>query len=212
MPWSLQGKICVQTSSCGVQCCSLVRQISLSDPAYRALFSRRSKRLLAISRSPHWRSLRLRLIALSLSSCFQLPFDRLTTLKSRSDSKRHAPNSSKGKTSGQRSKKLKPQEKVPVPKPWTDQYHPAAAKEVVQLSSTGDRRPSVKDAIADVLLNPYANSKKAGSLKNCRAKVFSLDGVQYRALYELDEKARIVYFWCVAPRERVYGVAKNRVR
>jgi len=36
--------------------------------------------------------------------------------------------------------------------------------------------------------------KKAGNLKNCRAKVFSLDGVQYRALYEVDEKARIVYF------------------
>gem|GEM_PF-4031267 len=160
MPWSLQGKICVQTSSCGVQRCTLVRQTSPSDPAYRGLLSPRSKRLPETSGSLHWRSLRLRLIVLSPSFCFQRPLDQLTTPKSRSASKRHAPNSSKGKISGQRSKKPKPQETVPVPKPWTDRYHPAAAKEVVQLSSTDDRRQSVKDAIADVLVNPYANAKK----------------------------------------------------
>lgn len=149
MPWNRQGKICVETFSCGVPRCNLVRPTSPSDPAYHGLSSPRSKLLPAISKSPRWRSLRLRSTALSSNFCVRVPWEPLVTLKSRNDPRHHAPNSSKGKTSGQRSKMSKPQKKAPPPRPWTDRYHPAAAKEVVQLSSTVDRKQSVKNAIAE---------------------------------------------------------------
>lgn len=83
---------------------------------------------------------------------------------------------------------------------------------MLRLSSTDARKERISKAILDTLDNPYINGKKKGNLKGCRAAEFTLDGVQHRAVYELDENERVVYFWCVAPREGVYGIVKTRVR
>jgi len=48
--------------------------------------------------------------------------------------------------------------------------------------------------IAETLQDPFINEKKKGKLKRCRAAEFSLDGVQHRAVYELEETQRIVHF------------------
>lgn len=195
----------------GAQRCNLVKPIWPNDQAYRGPSFPNWKPLPATSKFR--RSARSPLCSIAPSPSFSrlglsVP---LPMHKSLSDSRRRAPNSSKAPTSGRPSKKSVSQEKPPQ-KPWTDAYHPAAAKEVLRLSSTDARKARIRSAIAETLQNPYINEKKKGKLKGCRAAEFSLDGVQHRALYELDEKERIVYFWCVAPREGVYGIVKSRVR
>ncbi len=67
-------------------------------------------------------------------------------------------------------------------------------------------------ALLDALeINPKQYPKKTGELKGRRAApVVFRDGIVWRAVFEIDEKRRVVRILSLGPHDRAYDDAKKR--
>jgi len=133
------------------------RNLRYRNPTWRfapellGQFFQKLKQQTVIFRCPPLQSLRLHSIA-TLQSYFRIIPETLSPIvRLQSASRRRVPNSSRGKTFGQRwTNPTSPQ-----PGPWHDEYHPAAAKEALILARGAKRAARLKAAIARTLADPF---------------------------------------------------------
>lgn len=190
--------------------CDYLRLSSPRLPESPAPYCQRWKPRRATFRYPRLRKLQPLLIA-ALQIC--LPPDesgRSPMPRYPSAGGRRARPSSKAKTFGRQPTK-------PITpggtrgRTWRDEYHPAAAREVLALSSSAARTTRIRSAVAKALQSPYLTEKKRGRLKGCRAIEFTIGGVTYRGVYEIDETRRVLYFLAVGPHDVAYERAERRI-
>jgi hypothetical protein len=73
-------------------------------------------------------------------------------------------------------------------------------------------RPSIGALIDTLETNPKQFPKKKGKLKDCRAaEVIYADGVVWRAVFTLDERAHSVFVIALDPHDRAYENAAKRL-
>lgn len=178
--------------------CSFLRPTWPKDPACHDRSFPRLKQQAAIFRSRHSQSFPWCFGVRFPSFWLRSAWDLCPTTKSLNEQGRRDPNLSKGRTCGRQSKKVTATAKENQGKAWRAEYHRKAAREVLSLSLTAEKAARIKDVEQTILNAPYANEKKHGQLGTYRAKQFTLAGVQYRAVYKVDEERNVIYFLCVA--------------
>lgn len=73
-------------------------------------------------------------------------------------------------------------------------------------------RPTIGELVRELKVNPKQFPKKTGKLKTARAApVKFADGIEWRAVFTLNEDARIVRVIALDPHDTAYGTAINRI-
>ena len=128
---------------------------------------------------------------------------------------RRGPNSSTPKSfSTPSTKRTKYDTAVPAgQKPWIVKLHRQVGKEVAGYG-LADRRfsPSLRELIDALSANPKQFPRKKGKLKDARAAGLKFEKVTFRAVFTLDEAARLVLVLSLDPHDVAYDRATRRVR
>jgi hypothetical protein len=72
-------------------------------------------------------------------------------------------------------------------------------------------RPTLAALVAALKIDPKRFPKKHGRLKAVRAASLTFRGAAWRAVFTLDEDARIVMVWALGPHDRAYEEAVRRI-
>jgi len=171
---------------------------------------RRTWGLMSLSGSaPHWRP---------QSPSSLLPWTRVqpTMPKSRAEQQRPTTITSTLMLSSQQWKKRRDQlssaTPAPADRPWRVSFHPQVAKVISNYGLDNTVfRPTLGELHKALQSNPKQFEKKRGTLRDLRSAALSYaDGIAWRAVFSLDEGARIVRVRSIAPHDVAYKEAKNR--
>jgi mRNA-degrading endonuclease RelE of RelBE toxin-antitoxin system len=94
------------------------------------------------------------------------------------------------------------------------EFHPQVAKIVAEHGGVGADvfRPSIGELIDELEIDPKRHPKKHGRLKSARAaRLRYSDSVTWRAVYTIDEVARVVLIIGLGPHDRAYDDAERRI-
>ncbi|GAC1548103.1 MAG: hypothetical protein NVS2B17_32670 [Candidatus Velthaea sp.] len=97
---------------------------------------------------------------------------------------------------------------------WRVRIHPKVAKTIARYGGANSAlfRPAIGDLIDALEIDPKRFPKKQGRLRDARAaRLKFADGVVWRAVFTLDEPARIVRLIALAPHDDAYADAVRRV-
>jgi hypothetical protein len=99
-------------------------------------------------------------------------------------------------------------------RPYLVEVRPQVAKTIAEHGGPGAKvfRPSIGALIDDLETNPKRHPKKRGELKTARAAPLRYaDGISWRAVYVIDEHARLVTILSLGPHDEAYEDAKRRI-
>ena len=94
------------------------------------------------------------------------------------------------------------------------ELHPQVAKIVAAHGGAGASvfRPSIGDLIDELEVDPKRYPKKHGKLKSARAAPLRyMQNVTWRAVYTIDEDARVVLILGLGPHDQAYDDAERRI-
>lgn len=96
---------------------------------------------------------------------------------------------------------------------WRVRFHPKVAKLIARYDADDPSfRPTLGALRNALATNPKQFEKKSGKLRPCRAAALSFaDGVSWRAVFKLDEPARVVNVLSLAPHDAAYAEAVRRL-
>lgn len=98
-------------------------------------------------------------------------------------------------------------------KPWTVELHRDVGKDVAGYGLCDPSfSPTLGELIAALEANPKQFSKKQGKLHDARAADLKFKNVTYRAVFTLDEAARLVFVLSLDPHDVAYTKATKRVK
>jgi mRNA-degrading endonuclease RelE of RelBE toxin-antitoxin system len=114
--------------------------------------------------------------------------------------------------SAQSTKQTKYDTVVPAgQKPWTVKLHRDPGKDVANYGLCDPTfSPTLGELISALEANPKQFPKKHGPLKDCRAAPLKFKGKSFRAVFILDETARIVFILAIDPHDEAYDKAIRR--
>lgn len=76
--------------------------------------------------------------------------------------------------------------------------------------------PAIRDflynRIYEIADDPYKNEKLSGSYKELRSQHNKFMGVEYRVIYYVDEKGRLIVIALVGTRENIYDELARRLK
>lgn len=99
-------------------------------------------------------------------------------------------------------------------RPWRVRLHREVAKTVAAHGGFEAEifRPTIGELVAALEYNPKQFPKKHGKLKDARAADVTFgDGIVWRAVFTLDEEARLVKVLSLGPHDEAYEDAKRRI-
>jgi hypothetical protein len=99
-------------------------------------------------------------------------------------------------------------------RPWDVKFHRDVAKTVAKNGGENSPTftPTVRDFKTALASNPKQFPKKSGKLKDARATHLRFaDGVEWVAVYSIDEKNRVVRVLSLGPHDRAYEDAEKRI-
>jgi hypothetical protein len=125
---------------------------------------------------------------------------------------RIATSSTLGRYSKRSTKPTKAVTATPAEKGWIVQLHRDVAKDVTDygLSNT-DFTPTLAELVASLEHDPKKFPKKKGKLKDARAADLKYRAVTFRAVFVLNEAARVVRVLSLDPHDAAYEKATRRV-
>jgi mRNA-degrading endonuclease RelE of RelBE toxin-antitoxin system len=98
-------------------------------------------------------------------------------------------------------------------KPWRVELHREVGKDVACYGLCDPSfSPTLGELISALEANPKQFPKKSGKLKTARAAELKFKGVTYRAVFVLDESARVVSVLALDPHDAAYKSAIARGR
>lgn len=94
---------------------------------------------------------------------------------------------------------------------YKDLYHPAVKKDLKKIDK------SAKDDIKEIwtpklLSKPFEGEELTGPLAGIRSYHFSIERVQYRIAYSINENEHIIKILMIAKRESFYQILKRRLK
>ena len=103
---------------------------------------------------------------------------------------------------------------APAGRPWRVELHRAVAKLIARCDlEDATFRPTIGELLIALRSDPKRFEKKQGQLAGTRAAdIWYADGVAWRAVFMLDEEARVVKLLSLGPHDVAYGQAKRRLR
>jgi mRNA-degrading endonuclease RelE of RelBE toxin-antitoxin system len=98
--------------------------------------------------------------------------------------------------------------------PYRVELHPQVAKTIAAHGgvTSGLFRPSIGDLISELEIDPKRYPKKQGKLKSARAAPLRYSkAVTWRAVYTVDDVARVVLMIALGPHDQAYHEAEHRI-
>ena len=97
---------------------------------------------------------------------------------------------------------------------WTIRLHPRVLRDVSEFGlQNRDFRPTLAALSIELRRNPKQFAKKSGCLHGTRAARLRYRGRDaWRAVFQLDERAREVLVLSLAPHDEAYEVAARRMK
>lgn len=93
------------------------------------------------------------------------------------------------------------------------EFHREVGKDIAGYGLC-DRRftPTIRELVDALKANPKQFPKKQGALKSARAADLKFENVTFRAVFILDEAARLVFVLSLDPHDEAYGKAERRIK